>query len=311
MNYRLKPMKNINILNFLESLKDVIGNFEGMGNVNVFISGDHYIKPFDEATEGTITFKYFKKEPESKIFTDILNSKASVIIIDKRLLSLFGYSTLRQSTLLIFVDNVKLSVIKFMHQVTEIVIPSYADRTEFEDCFIGPGVYIEKGVKIGKNVTLVGNIYIYENTVIGNNVVVKPGAVIGGQGFGLERDIDGTLIHFPHIGGVVIEDNVMIGSCTCIDKGTFGNTVLRKGCALDNLVHIAHNVEVGEDVLVVANSATGGHVKIEKEAYIGLSTTILPGKVIGKKSLTGASSCVVKDVKEGTTVMGVPAKPKE
>jgi acetyltransferase-like isoleucine patch superfamily enzyme len=311
MNYRLKTMRNINILDFLFSLKGKIGTFGWMGNKDIFISGDHYIKSFDEATVGTITFKYFKKEPEDKIVTDVLDSAASVVIVDKRLLSLFTYSGLNPFGLLIFVENVKLSIVKFLHQVTEIITPSYSDKSEFKNCFIGPGVYIEKGVKIGENVTLVGNIYIYENTVIGNNVVVKPGVVIGGQGFGFERDTDGILIHFPHIGGVIIEDNVMIGSCTCIDKGTFGNTLLKKGCVIDNLVHIAHNVEVGENALVVANSATGGHVKIEEEAYIGLSTTILPGKIIGKKSLTGASSCVVKDVKENSTVMGVPAKPKE
>lgn len=310
VNYRLKRMEKVNILDFLLSLRLKIGDFKYMGSRDVLIDGDCYVKPFDEATKGTITFRYFKKGVEDEIVADVLKSMASVVMVDIRLLPFFSRHSAPKESLLIFVENVKLSIIKFLHQVTETPIISYADHSEFKNCSTGPGVQIEKGAKIGENVTLVGNIYIYQDVVIGNNVIIKPGAVIGGQGFGFERDVDGTWIHFPHIGGVLIEDNVMIGS-SCVDKGTLGKTILRKGCVIDNFVQIGHNVEVGKNALITANVVTGGHVKIEEGAYIGISASILPGVIIGKGSLIGASSCVVKDVKENSIVMGVPAKPKK
>lgn len=310
VNYRLKRMEKVNILDFLLSLRLKIGDFKYMGSRDVLIDGDCYVKPFNEATKGTITFRYFKKGLEEEIVADVLKSMASVVMVDIRLFPFFNRHGDPKESLLIFVENVKLSIIKFLHQITETPIVSYADHSEFENCSIGPGVQIERGAKIGENITLVGNIYIYQDVVIGNNVIIKPGAVIGGQGFGFERDADGTWIHFPHIGSVLIEDNVMIGS-SCVDKGTLGKTILRKGCVIDNFVQIGHNVEVGKNALITANVVTGGHVKIEEGAYVGISTTILPGRIIGKRSLTGASSCVVKDVDENSIVMGVPAKPKK
>ena len=310
VNYKLKRMEKVNVLNFLMLLKLKIGNFKWMGNQEVLIDGDYYVKPFDEAIKGTITFQYFKEGLEEEIVADVLKSMASVVMVDIRLFPFFSRHGDPKERLLIFVDNVKLSIIKFLHQVTETSIVSYADHNEFKNCSIGPGVQIERGAKIGENVTLVGNIYIYQDVVIGNNVIVKPGAVIGGQGFGFEKDENGIPIHFPHIGSVMIEDNVMIGS-SCVDKGTLGKTILRKGCVIDNFVHIGHNVEVGKNVIVTANVTTGGHIKIEEGAYIGISTSILPGKIIGKRSLTGMASCVVRDVEENSIVMGVPAKPKK
>ena len=310
VNYRLKRMEKVNILDFLLSLRLKIGDFEYMGSRDVLIDGDCYVKPFDEATKGTITFRYFKEGLEDEIVVDVLKSTASVVMVDIRLLPFFSRHSAPKESLFIFVENVKLSIIKFLHQVTETPIISYADHSEFKNCFIGPGVQIEKGAKIGENVTLVGNIYIYRDVVIGNNVIIKPGAVIGGQGFGFEKDENGTSIHFPHIGSVLIEDNVMIGS-SCVDKGTLGKTILREGCVIDNFVHIGHNVEVGRNTIITANVTTGGHIKIGEGAYIGISTSILPGRMIGKGSLIGASACVVKDVKENSVVMGIPAKPKK
>lgn len=309
VNYKLKRMTKVNILDFLLSLRLKIGDFKYKGSHDVLIDGEDYIKPFDEATKRTITFRYFKKGLEEEIVADILKSMASVVIVDIRLLPFFNRHSDPKESLLIFVENVKLSMIKFLHQVTETPIISYVDHSEFKNCSIGPGVQIEKGAKIGENVTLVGNIYIYQDVTIGNNVIIKPGAIIGGQGFGFEKDENNIPIHFPHIGGVIIEDNVMIGS-SCVDKGTLGKTILREGCVIDNFVHIGHNVEVGKNAIVTANVTTGGHIKIGEEAYIGISTSILPGKIIGRRGLVGASSCVVKNVKENSVVMGIPAKPK-
>lgn len=311
VNYRLKRMEKVNILDFLSSLRSKIGDFKWLGNREVLIDGNHYVKSFDEAIKGTITFKYFREWLEESIVADVLKSTASVVMVDIRLFPFFNRHGDPKEILLIFVENVKLSIIKFLHQVTETPIISYTDHSEFKNCSIGPGVWIEKGAQIGRNTILVGNIYVYKDVVIGDNVIIKPGAVIGGQGFGFERDENGTPIHFPHIGSVVIEDNVMIGSCTCVDKGTLGKTILRSGCVLDNFVHVGHNVEIEKNTIITANVVIGGHVKIEEGAFVGISTSILPGRVIGKKSLTGMASCVIKNVDEDSIVMGVPAKPKK
>jgi UDP-3-O-[3-hydroxymyristoyl] glucosamine N-acyltransferase len=155
----------------------------------------------------------------------------------------------------------------------------------------------------------VGNIYIYSNTVFGYNVVIKPGAIIGGQGFGFVKDT-GRQVLFPHIGGVVIEDDVRVGSSTCVDRGALGNTVLKQGCRIDNLVHIAHNVVVGKNSLVIANAMVAGSVIIGDDAWISPSSSILDGITVGNDAMIGLASCVLKSVPDNAVVYGVPARPK-
>jgi UDP-3-O-[3-hydroxymyristoyl] glucosamine N-acyltransferase len=148
---------------------------------------------------------------------------------------------------------------------------------------------------------------VMKNAKIGNNVKFGPGCVIGNNGFGFERREDGILVRFPSFGGVVIEDDVEIGSNVCIDRGTFGNTVIGKGTKIDNLVHVAHNTQIGKNCLIVAHAMIAGSVKIGDNCWISASY-IRDGKTIGDNTTVGIGAVVVTDIPSNDVVVGVPAK---
>ncbi|MCK4858337.1 MAG: hypothetical protein KAT58_10235 [candidate division Zixibacteria bacterium] len=235
----------------------------------------------------------------------ILQSGASLVLTDK---SLRAEVQVRPGQLICFVDNPRLEFVKLMWDFVVETTPTFVKPPR--GCYVGPGVHIEEGCTFGDNVRLVGNIYIYSNTRIGSNVVIKPAAVIGGQGFGNMLDEKGRLLHFPHIGGVIIEDDVRIGSGTCVDRGVLGDTVIKQGACIDNLVHVAHNVRIGRQVRVIANVMIGGSTVIGDNSWLAPSTDLKDGLTIGNNAVTGMSSCVVRDVPESTLVYGVPAKAK-
>lgn len=174
---------------------------------------------------------------------------------------------------------------------------------------IGAGCFIGEDCHIGAGSILHPHIVLHSRTIIGRNVVVHSGTVIGSDGFGYERRQNGELEKFPHYGGVVIEDDVEIGSNTSIDRGSLANTVLRRGCKIDNQVHVAHNVIVGEDAVVIAQSMIGGSVKIGARAWLAPAAIILNQVDIGKDAVVGLGAVVTKSVADGDTVMGSPAVP--
>jgi len=113
-------------------------------------------------------------------------------------------------------------------------------------------------VVIGNGTRVYSGVQIHDQVRIGRNVVLKSGCVIGSDGFGFERNDEGTFEKFPHVGGVVIKDDVEIGGNTCVDRGTLSNTIIGKGTKIDNLVHIAHNVVVGKNCAIIALACLGG-----------------------------------------------------
>ena len=143
---------------------------------------------------------------------------------------------------------------------------------------------------------------------MGTNVTVKPYAVIGYDGFGFEPDGLGYEI-FPHIAGVVIGDNVSIGSFTVVDRGKLDDTVIGAGTKLDNHVHIAHAAKLGKNCLVVAQSIIGGSTVIGDRVYISMGAVIRDHITIGEGAFIGMGAVVTKDVEPGVTVIGNPARP--
>jgi UDP-3-O-[3-hydroxymyristoyl] glucosamine N-acyltransferase len=170
------------------------------------------------------------------------------------------------------------------------------------------GVVISADVVIGAHCLIEPNVYIHPGTEIGNNVIIKANSVIGGNGFGYVKSADGSYEHVPHFGRVRIEDDVHIGSNTCIDRGSLSDTIIGKGVKIDNLVHIAHNVEIGEHTLVIACAMVAGSVRIGSNAWIAPAASIKNGITIGNGSVVGMSSLVLKDVADNITVAGIPAK---
>lgn len=174
--------------------------------------------------------------------------------------------------------------------------------------YIGHHVVIEANVKIGENTRIGHNTVIAKETMIGANVIIGSNNTIGNVGFGYEKNQDGLYEFIPHLGSVVIEDGVEIGNNTCIDRAVLGITIIRKSARIDNLVHIAHGADIGENALIIANAMIAGSVKIGKNAWVAPSSSILNQKTIGANSIIGLGAVVVRDVPDNDVVVGNPAK---
>ncbi|MBS1637264.1 MAG: UDP-3-O-(3-hydroxymyristoyl)glucosamine N-acyltransferase [Bacteroidetes bacterium] len=174
---------------------------------------------------------------------------------------------------------------------------------------IGHHTVIEDNCIIGDNVVIMHNNAILENTVIHSNVTIGSNNTIGGIGFGYEKNEEGHYELMPHIGNVVIEEFVEVGNNTCIDRAVLGSTLLKKHCKIDNLVHIAHGVIVGENSLVIAHAIIGGSSVIGKNVWVAPNASVINKVSIGDNSTIGLAAVVVKDVEANTVVVGNPAKP--
>ena len=143
---------------------------------------------------------------------------------------------------------------------------------------------------------------------IGENCNIDPTAAIGKDGFGYEPDEDGNLVFFPHLGNVIIGNNVDIGAYTCIDRGTIDDTIIGDGTKIDNLVHIAHNVCIGNNCVIPPGVVIGGSVAIGDNTFIGINASIREHVKIGSNCVIGMGSVVLHDVPDGETWAGAPAR---
>ncbi len=168
--------------------------------------------------------------------------------------------------------------------------------------------YISTEARIGEGARIGANVYIGSHVTIGAGVVIQPGAVIGEDGFGYERDDLGRWIPKPHHCGVVIGDDVHIGANTCIDRGSWRDTVIEQGARIDNLVHVAHNARVGRDTVLVAQAEVSGSVEVGDGAWIGPRACVRQRLTIGARALVGMGSVVLKDVPADQTWAGSPAR---
>lgn len=193
-----------------------------------------------------------------------------------------------------------------------------------DDCYVGAFAYIGRGAKIGKGSMIYPHAYVGDGVVIGencqiypkvtiyhgcrlgNNVTIHAGSVIGADGFGFAPNTEGYE-KIPQIGIVVIEDNVEIGANTCIDRSTMGQTLIRKGVKLDNLIQVAHNVEIGENTVMSAQVGVAGSEKIGSWCMVGGQVGFSGHHKVGDKVMIGAQSGILGDLKDGEVVMGYPA----
>ncbi len=192
--------------------------------------------------------------------------------------------------------------------------------------YIGPFTYIGRNCRIGKNLQLFSGAYIGDDVVIGDNAVIHPGvkiydktiignncsifanAVIGGDGFGFAPQPDGSYRRIPQLGNVVIEDDVSIGSNTTIDRATMGSTIIRRGVKLDNLIQIAHNVEIGQNTVIAAQTGISGSTKVGAQCVLAGQVGIVGHITLADGTKVGAQSGISKSVKEeGHSLAGSPA----
>ncbi len=171
-------------------------------------------------------------------------------------------------------------------------------------------VYIGDGVKIGSKCIIYPGVKIYPGMVIGDNVIIHSNAVIGADGFGFAPLEDGTWKKIEHTGNVIIEDDVEIGACACVDKSQMGSTIVRKGAKIDNLCVIAHNVEVGANTVMAAQTGIAGSTKIGEHCIFAGQVGIAGHITLADNTTIGAKSGVLGNVKEsGKVLMGTPAFP--
>ncbi len=177
-----------------------------------------------------------------------------------------------------------------------------------KDVYIGHNVVIEEGCIIEDYSVIFHNTTILKDTIIGKRVTVGSNSTIGGVGFGYEKNAKGDFELIPHLGNVVIKDNVDIGNNTCIDRAVLGSTILEYNVKVDNLVHIAHGVKIGENSVVIANAMIAGSTNIGENSWISPSASILNKINIGANTLVGMGSVVIKNVGNYSVVAGNPSK---
>jgi UDP-3-O-[3-hydroxymyristoyl] glucosamine N-acyltransferase len=195
---------------------------------------------------------------------------------------------------------------------TDVFIGPYAYIGE--NCIIGDGcslyphVYIGDNTKLGNNCTLNPGVKIYHDCILGEGCIIHAGTVIGSDGFGFAPQSENEFMKIPQLGNVVLEDHVEIGANVTIDRATMGSTIIRKGVKLDNLIQIAHNVEVGENTVMAAQTGISGSTKIGKNCMFGGQVGLAGHLKIANGTKIGAQGGILGDVKEeNTAIIGSPA----
>lgn len=268
--------------------------------------------PISEAVKGEVAFCGITARNPQVL---LANTHASLLILDRDLPFDVDLLTAAGVEAIIQRDNARLD---FMRVVERFFSPPHP-RGIHPSAVIGAGAQIASNVfigplcsigeaEVGEGTAIHAGVHIYDGVRIGRNVIIHSGTVIGADGFGYQRNEEGELEKFPHIGGVVIEDDVEIGANTCIDRGTLGDTVICQGARIDNLVHIAHNVVVGKHAAVIADAMIGGGTRIGDYAWIAPSACLRDRISIGAKATVGLAALVTKNVPEGITVLGAPAR---
>jgi UDP-3-O-[3-hydroxymyristoyl] glucosamine N-acyltransferase len=174
-----------------------------------------------------------------------------------------------------------------------------------DNSVIDANCYVGRETTIGNDCRIYPNTVIYDQTVIRNKVIVHSGSVIGADGFGYVPKGE-KIYKVPQLGNVIIEDNVEIGANTCIDRGTFANTVVGQGTKIDNLVQVAHNTRIGKNVLIAGQSGLAGSCEVGDGTMMGGNVGVADHVVIGKNAKIGAKTGVHGNVPEGATIFGYP-----
>ena len=266
------------------------------GFLNGRIEGDPTVKvnnfsKIEEGKPGTLTFL-----ANLKYAHYLYKTKASIVLINNDFV-------LEQpvGATLIRVENAYAALALLLNMVEQ-----QKAKKIGKGCRIYPNVYIGDHVTIGENCILYPHTTIYEQCVIGNNCILHAGCVIGADGFGFAPEGE-SYKKIPQLGNVIIEDDVEIGANTTIDRAVMDSTIIRKGVKLDNLIQIAHNVEVGEHTVMAAQVGIAGSSKVGRHCMFGGQVGLAGHIHIADNVTLGAQAGVISDVKEECTLLGAPA----
>lgn len=302
--------------------EQIAGILEGevVGNPSAEVSR---LSKIEEGTEGSLTFL-----ANPKYINFIYDTKATITIVNNTFVPENEITT----TLIKVEDAYKSfsKLLEFYNQIklnkTGIEVPCVLSETakHGENFYLGSFAYVGENVIIGNNVKIYPNSFIgdnvkigdntiifagakvYSETEIGNGCTIHSGAIVGADGFGFAPNEEGIYSKVPQIGNVILEDNVDVGACTTIDRATLGSTIIRKGVKLDNQIQIAHNVEIGENTVIAAQTGIAGSTKIGKSCMIGGQVGIAGHLIIGNGVRIQAQSGVGRNIKDNETLQGSP-----
>ena len=301
-------------------IADILGGeIEGDENVEVF-----KLSKIEESEDGSLTFL---SNPKYRPY--IFSTKASIVIVNKN----FKPESKIKATIIKVDDAYKAfsTLLEYYSRARSnksgIETPSYiSDSAKVgNNLYLGvfshignevvigdnvkiyPNVYIGDNVTIGSNTTIYAGAKIYFETQIGNHCEVHSGAIIGADGFGFAPNSDGIFTKIPQIGNVIIEDNVDIGAATTIDRATLGSTIIREGVKLDNQIQIAHNVEIGRNTVIAAQSGIAGSTKIGENCMLGGQVGVAGHLTIGNNVRVQAQSGIAKNISDNEVIQGTPS----
>ena len=301
----------------------IAGILEGevIGNLDAVV---FKLAKIEEGTEGSLTFL-----ANPKYVNFIYTTQATITIVNNDFVP-----ENELATTLIKVEDAYQSFSKLLEYYNQVKLmksgieqPSVISEnvTYGEQLYLGSFSYVGKNVTIGNNVKIYPNCFIgdnvsigdnciffagvkiYSETEIGNNCNFHSGCVVGSDGFGFAPTEEGTFNKIPQIGNVIIEDDVEIGANTTIDRATLGITLIRKGVKLDNHIQIAHNVEIGENTVIAAQTGIAGSTKIGSNCLIGGQVGIAGHLTIGNNVRVQAQSGIGKNIPDGEIIQGSPA----
>ncbi|MBF6640810.1 UDP-3-O-(3-hydroxymyristoyl)glucosamine N-acyltransferase [Flavobacterium sp. J49] len=277
---------------------------EGTKGSLTFLANPKYLN-YIYSTEATITIVNSTFEPESEIKTTLIKVEDAYQSFSK-LLEYYNQVKLMKSGIeqpSVISENVTYGENLYLGSF------SYIGRNTVigNNVKIYPNTFVGDNVIIGDNTILFAGVRVYSETVIGTNCTIHSGAIIGSDGFGFAPTEDGSYSKIPQIGNAILEDFVDIGACTTIDRATLGSTIIRKGVKLDNHIQIAHNVEIGENTVIAAQTGVAGSTKIGSNCMIGGQVGIAGHLTIGNNVRVQAQSGIGKNITDGETIQGSPA----
>jgi UDP-3-O-[3-hydroxymyristoyl] glucosamine N-acyltransferase len=303
--------------------------------IAAFVSGEiigspdvqiHDVSPIEQGVAGTLSYV-----TDQRFLPALASTEASVVLLTRDLYD----SSLTTAATLILVPNARQAMGQLLQGVAELLRPRKQgiEQPSFvaegvtipEDAYVGAFAYIGKGVKIGKGVQIYPQTYIgdytriadntiiysgvkiYDHCTIGRDCIIHSGCVIGADGFGFEPDAEGVNRKIPQIGTVVIEDDVEIGANTTIDRAMMGETRVKKNAKIDNLVQVAHNVQVGDSTFLCAQVGIAGSTTVGKHCILAGQVGVANRLTVADNVVCGAQTGVASSIRQAGQYQGSPA----
>lgn len=305
----------------LNQIAEYVDGAQIVGNSGFFCRS---VAPLDSATANDLSFVR-----DGKARKQVSQSRAGALVVDERLEGVDAHQLVVPDVMAAMIRVLDyVATVKRKHEVA--IHPQAVVAKDAEigsDVVIGAGAVVEAGAVVGDRAMIYANTYIglrsrvgddsivhpnvtiMEDVTIGDRAIVHSGTVIGCDGYGFVP-FEGRQVKVPQVGEVVIGDDVEIGACTTIDRGTISATEIARGTKIGDLVHIAHNVQIGEDVLLLPTVAVSGSTKVGDRAIFAGRAACAGHLTIGEGAVLGAATSVYKDVEPGAVLWGSPARDK-